>query len=75
MTRPLRLEYEGALYHITSRGNTRESIFLDDRDRGRFLVILSDAIKRYVIYWERRRPAGPYRWNIYRATSNQTESG
>ncbi len=47
MTRPLRLEYEGALYHITSRGNTRESIFLDDKDRARFLVILSDAVKRY----------------------------
>jgi len=47
MTRPLRLEYEGALYHITSRGNTRESIFLDDKDRTRFLVILSDAVKRY----------------------------
>jgi len=47
MTRPLRLEYEGALYHITSRGNTRESIFLDDKDRVRFLVLLSDAVKRY----------------------------
>ena len=47
MARPLRLEYEGALYHITSRGNTRESIFLDDRDRARFLVLLGDAIKRY----------------------------
>jgi len=47
MTRPLRLEYEGALYHITSRGNTRESIFLDDKDRARFLVVLSDAVKRY----------------------------
>ena len=47
MARPLRLEYEDALYHITSRGNTRESIFLDDKDRTRFLVILSDAVKRY----------------------------
>ncbi len=47
MTRPLRLEYEGALYHITSRGNTRESIFLDDKDQARFLVLLGDAVKRY----------------------------
>jgi len=46
MTRPLRLEYEGALYHITSRGNARECIFLDDKDRTRFLVILSDAVNR-----------------------------
>jgi len=32
MTRPLRLEYEGALYHVTSRGNAREDIFLDDNE-------------------------------------------
>ena len=47
MARPLRLEYEGALYHVTSRGNARESIFLDDGDRSRFLEILADVIKRF----------------------------
>ncbi len=33
MARPLRIEYEGALYHVTSRGNAREVIFVDDKDR------------------------------------------
>ncbi len=47
MTRPLRLEYEGALYHVTSRGNAGEQIFSDDRDRGRFLEILGDVVSRY----------------------------
>ena len=30
MARPLRLEYRGALYHITSRGNARQDIYLDE---------------------------------------------
>ncbi|HWC65809.1 MAG TPA: transposase [Thermoanaerobaculia bacterium] len=40
MSRPLRLEFEGALYHVTARGNERTSIFRDDRDRARFLEML-----------------------------------
>ena len=47
MARPLRLEFEGALYHITSRGNARESIFLDSVDRARFLEILGDVVDRF----------------------------
>jgi putative transposase len=47
MARPLRLEYEGAVYHITSRGNARESIFLDEGDRARFLEVLADVVDRY----------------------------
>jgi REP element-mobilizing transposase RayT len=47
MTRPLRLEYEGALYHTTSRGNAREDVFLNDSDRARFLEILGDVVARY----------------------------
>jgi putative transposase len=49
MGRPLRIEYPGALYHITSRGNERKAIFLDDEDRERFLEILLDYRKRYGI--------------------------
>jgi len=41
------LEYEGAVYHITSRGNARESIFLDEGDRARFLEVLADVVDRY----------------------------
>jgi REP element-mobilizing transposase RayT len=40
MTRPLRLEFPGALYHVTSRGDRRESIFRDDRDREAWLDVL-----------------------------------
>jgi putative transposase len=47
MARPLRLEYEGAVYHITSRGNARENIFLDEGDRARFLEVLADVVDRY----------------------------
>jgi len=38
MARPLRIEYDGAHYHITSRGNQRTAIFRDDTDREKFLL-------------------------------------
>lgn len=47
MARPLRIEYHGAVYHVTSRGNARDKIFRDDMDRGNFLDVLSSIIKRY----------------------------
>jgi len=47
MARPLRLEYEGALYHVTSRGNAREAIFRGDPDRELFLEVLADAVERF----------------------------
>jgi len=47
MSRPLRLEYPGAVYHLTSRGNARQEIFLDDTDRELFLSTLSHVISRY----------------------------
>lgn len=46
MARPLRLEFAGALYHLTARGNRQESIFLDDRDRQRFLDLLGKEVKQ-----------------------------
>jgi len=42
MARPLRLEFEGAVYNITARGNERKPIFIDDEDRIRFLNILKE---------------------------------
>ena len=42
MSRPLRIEFEGAVYHITARGNERRPIFIDDEDRLRFLNILKE---------------------------------
>jgi REP element-mobilizing transposase RayT len=47
MARPLRLEYEGAVYHVTSRGNAREKIFLVDPDRELFLEVLADTVARF----------------------------
>ena len=47
--RPIRIEFKGALYHITSRGNERREIFLDEKDRAKFLSILADYHDRYAI--------------------------
>lgn len=47
MARPLRIEYPGAFYHITARGNERKNIFRDERDRERFLAYLETAVVRY----------------------------
>jgi REP element-mobilizing transposase RayT len=44
MARPLRLEFAGALYHLTARGNARGDIFLDDADRRLFLALLGKEI-------------------------------
>lgn len=47
MARPLRIEFPGAVYHITSRGNARQAIFTDDEDRGGFLDVLSMVVERF----------------------------
>ena len=47
MARPLRIEFPNALYHLTSRGNRRENIYLDDNDRVLFLDILLQVQKRF----------------------------
>ena len=56
MGRPIRIQYPGALYHVTSRGNERRDIFVDDDDRRKFLGILADyhdrlgiVLHRYVL--------------------------
>jgi putative transposase len=47
MSRPLRLEFAGALYHITSRGNGKNRIYFQDDDFELFLQILADVCERY----------------------------
>ena len=47
MARPLRIEYDGALYHITSRGNARKPIYKDEQDRQVFLDTLGRVNKKY----------------------------
>ena len=43
MSRKLRIEYPGAMYHVMNRGDRREDIFKDDEDRQRFLSTLGEA--------------------------------
>jgi len=47
MARPLRIEYEGAVYHVTSRGNARADIYLSDDDREMFLDVLGHVVERF----------------------------
>ena len=47
MARSLRIEYPGALYHVTSRGNERKNVFTSQRDREKFLSYLESAVVRY----------------------------
>lgn len=47
MARPLRIEFPGAIYHVTSRGDRREPIFEDDEDRHHFLTVVGQAMERF----------------------------
>ena len=47
MSRPLRLEIAGGLYHVTSRGDRREDIYHDDADRLTWLAILAQSCERF----------------------------
>jgi REP element-mobilizing transposase RayT len=47
MVRPLRLEFAGAVYHVTSRGDRREDIYLDDDDRQEWMAVLSLVCDRF----------------------------
>ena len=47
MSRPLRIEFPGALYHVTARGDRREDIFVDDTDRARLLAVVAQGLSRF----------------------------
>ena len=47
MARPLRIEFDGAVYHITSRGNEQKPIFGDDEDRITFLDTVKEVNSRF----------------------------
>ncbi len=47
MSRPLRIEFPGAVYHVTSRGDRREPIFDDDTDRIAFVDVIAQALERF----------------------------
>lgn len=47
MARPLRIEFPGCFYHVTSRGNERKDVFKTRKDREKFLSYLQSSIERY----------------------------
>jgi putative transposase len=47
MARPLRIEFPGAVYHVTSRGDRRDDIFTDDEDRHGLLEVVAQALSRF----------------------------
>src|SRR5579871_2666826 len=47
MARPIRVEFEGAGYHVTARGNERRRIYRSDEDRQRFLLALEEATQEH----------------------------
>src|SRR6266498_5545404 len=49
MARPLRIEYEGAHYHVSSRGNERKAVFRDATDRKKFLELIGRAVEQFDI--------------------------
>lgn len=61
MARKPRVWFPGAMYHITNRGNRRSSIFLDDKDRHKYLELLEET-----------RSAFPYILHAYCLMTNHT---
>ena len=49
MARQLRICFEGALYHVTARGNERKAIVRDDEDRQRFLDCLAFCVSHFEV--------------------------
>lgn len=47
MSRPVRIEFPGAHYHVTSKGTNEQAVFLDDEDRGVFLNVLEGVVIRF----------------------------
>ena len=47
MSRPLRIEFPGAVYLVTSRGDRRESIFVDNGDRRALLGVVEQGLLRF----------------------------
>ena len=47
MARPLRIEFPGAVYHVTARGDRREPIFVDDEDRHALLNVVAQVLRRF----------------------------
>ncbi len=60
MARPLRVEFAGALYHVTSRGEGCDDIFLDEEDRELWLDVLGHVRERFNWFVHAFRQMGNY---------------
>ena len=47
MSRPLRIEFPGAWYHVMNRGRHGEAIFVTDEDRGIFVDLLKESVQQW----------------------------
>jgi REP-associated tyrosine transposase len=47
MSRPWRIEFKGALYHVLSRGNEQKDIFWDNEDRNCFICLMGEMSDRF----------------------------
>ena len=63
MSRKLRIEYPGAMYHVMNRGDQREDIFRDDHDRQKFLAALREACVK--TEWQMGRELERLGWDEY----------
>ena len=50
MARPWRIQFPGAIYHVISRGNNRQEVFLGDEDKRLFLDTLAAAVSRFDLH-------------------------
>ena len=50
MARPWRIQYPGAIYHVTARGNNRQDIFIDSEDREDFISRTETAVERFKLH-------------------------
>jgi hypothetical protein len=62
MSRPLRIEFPGALYHLTSRGSGRDDIYLVDDNRELFLSVLEQVCERFNWECHSQDTRHPYIW-------------
>lgn len=58
MVRPLRIEILGGSFHVTSRGDRREAIYLADADRRYWLSLLGEVCERFQLAMPRLLPDG-----------------
>jgi len=47
MSRPWRIEFSGALYHVLSRGNEQGNVFIEDEDRNNCINLLGEISSRF----------------------------